>query len=264
MSSSLQFLKECASTQDLARDRATGDSVSSETHFHWVTTERQSSGRGRQGSIWRTAEQAMLVSCAFRWPMVASPSSQPRRELLPLLAGDALLSAIQKLGAATARLDQLFLKLPNDLACVNPDQSIGKLGGILVEARGDLFVVGWGVNLHGAPVVEVPHARSLGDWLESSVLDRATLIEYLRSCFESSFLSWIRDSQSFEREAFVRLNERMLPLWGRQGRLIPGENEAVALSLDESGALRVRVTATESNPSREVLVRAGEFKVYKP
>ena len=259
MTSTVQFLKECASTQDLARALVQSDSDERDLCFHWVAAERQSSGRGRQGSVWRTADQSMLVSCAFRWPHRSS-TSEARRELLPLLAGDVLLESVSKIsGAKQNRLKQLFLKWPNDLACVNPDESIGKLGGILVEARGDVFVVGWGMNLYGAPASDVGHAVALGDYLESPV-NMGDEVERLRKHFESAMNEWMNIPQTFELSLLTRLARHMSPLWGRVGRLIPSNQEAEALSLDASGGLRVRLVG-QAEP-REHIVSSGEFKIY--
>ena len=109
------------STQREARQRFDGTPL-------LVTAGAQTSGRGRSGKEWVTADRALAASLAFEAvisPLVAGP--------LPLIAG---------LAARAALGGPVGLKWPNDLV-VGDD----KIGGILTQALEDLVVVGLGVNL---------------------------------------------------------------------------------------------------------------------
>lgn len=111
------WAEEVASTQDLARSELESLPVV-------VVAQRQTAGRGRGGTPWLSAPQALAVSLAFR------PSDDDLRPF-SLMAGVA----------AARGLEGVSLKWPNDLLA---DEA--KVGGILVE-RADEVVVGMGVNL---------------------------------------------------------------------------------------------------------------------
>lgn len=116
---SVRVFDEVTSTQDVARSLAgTGPVL--------VVASRQTAGRGRTGHGWDTAPRAVACSYAFQggWP-------EAKRGVIPLVAG-----------VAAAEILDVALKWPNDLMVGD-----AKVGGILVEAAGDLIVVGCGVNL---------------------------------------------------------------------------------------------------------------------
>jgi BirA family biotin operon repressor/biotin-[acetyl-CoA-carboxylase] ligase len=109
------------STQPEARSRFDGAPV-------LVSADRQTAGRGRSGNAWVHAPRAVAASLAFEpsWP---GDSLAP----LPLVAG---------LAACDVLDDRPALKWPNDLVA-----GMDKVGGIIVEARSGVVVVGLGVNL---------------------------------------------------------------------------------------------------------------------
>lgn len=97
-----------------------------------VTADRQTGGRGRSGRAWESAPRALA------WSLAVAPAWEARRwPTIPLVAG---LEARRVLAGATGV--ETGLKWPNDLMT-----AAGKVGGILVEASGDLVVIGVGVNL---------------------------------------------------------------------------------------------------------------------
>ena len=116
---SLQVFDEVTSTQDVAR------SMVGETPV-LVVAHIQTAGRGRAGHVWETAPRALAASYAY-----ASSWPEATRGVIPLVAG-----------VAAADVLDVDLKWPNDLV-----RGEDKLGGLLVEATGDLIVVGCGVNL---------------------------------------------------------------------------------------------------------------------
>lgn len=114
-------LERTSSTQDDARRLLEDRPV-------LVVAGAQTRGRGRAGSTWETAPRALATSLALRppWPT----DTWPR---LSLLAG---LAAHRALGPSTR------LKWPNDVLIDD-----AKVAGVLVEASGDVVVLGMGVNL---------------------------------------------------------------------------------------------------------------------
>ena len=107
-----------ASTQDIAREALEDLPV-------LVMARGQTEGRGRGGDPWVTADRALAASLAFRCePADTRPFS--------LMAGVA----------AVRSIPEAALKWPNDVLVGD-----GKAGGILVERRDDLVVVGFGANL---------------------------------------------------------------------------------------------------------------------
>ncbi len=106
------------STQDLARGLPIGSVV---------VAEHQSAGRGRAGRTWEAPPRTALLA-SFVLPF--SP-------LASLAAGVAVAEACGPLAR---------LKWPNDVLLGD-----GKLAGILVEVRGEVAVVGVGLNLTWAP-----------------------------------------------------------------------------------------------------------------
>ena len=110
--------------------------------FCVVLADRQTEGRGRQGSRWESAAGAGL------WLSAA----------LPVPAGVAPGLLLQRaMGAAARAMDPegqtLGLKWPNDLVA-RKDGRLVKLGGIIGEQSGGRLILGLGVNLNEAP--EIP------------------------------------------------------------------------------------------------------------
>lgn len=118
----------------------------------WVTAERQTGGRGRQGRAWTSIPGNLHASVAFSTYAPSETAGQ-----IALVAGlifhDAV-AGVAKLPASS----RLRLKWPNDLLIDHE-----KVGGILVEstltsALGGTFVVviGFGLNIVKAPELDRP------------------------------------------------------------------------------------------------------------
>lgn len=118
----LIVLEDIRSTQDEAADRSGPTPV-------LVVSARQSAGRGRSGRRWETAPRAIAASLAVRPPSWES-TQFGRLSLMAALAG------------RTALGEDISCKWPNDL-----EQAGAKVAGLLLEASGDLVVIGLGVNL---------------------------------------------------------------------------------------------------------------------
>ncbi len=118
----LILLEGIQSTQDEAIARADQAPL-------LVVAGRQSAGRGRLGRRWENAPRAMAASVAVR------PQGWQEAEL-------ARLSLVAALAGRSALGEEVFFKWPNDLV-----RDGAKIGGLLLEASGDLVVIGLGVNL---------------------------------------------------------------------------------------------------------------------
>ena len=102
-----------------------------------LAVELQTAGRGRMGRVWYSGLGSSLTfSLLWRFESGLNALSG-----LSLAVGVAQIRALNKLGA-----QDVYLKWPNDIMT-----SRGKLGGVLVEAQGDMLgpsivVIGIGLN----------------------------------------------------------------------------------------------------------------------
>ncbi len=118
----------------------------------WVTAERQTSGRGRQGRSWTSIPGNLHASVAFSTSAPLETVGQ-----IALVAGLMFFDAV----ATVTKLDHdagLRLKWPNDLLIGHE-----KVGGILVEstltnASGGavMVVIGFGLNIVQVPDLDRP------------------------------------------------------------------------------------------------------------
>lgn len=105
---------------------------------HLCLADFQTAGRGRRGRTWVTP-YAGGVCLSLGWTFPAQP---PEFSAMSLVTGLACCFALEEAG-----LDGVGLKWPNDLVCQS-----GKLGGILIEIRGEAdgpvhVVIGIGLNV---------------------------------------------------------------------------------------------------------------------
>lgn len=119
----------------------------------WITAERQTGGRGRQGRAWTSLPGNLHASVAFSSSAAPQAAGQ-----LALVAGVMFYEAVAATtGLASSGL--LRLKWPNDLLI-----GIEKTGGILVEttvssAKGAtplIAVIGFGLNIVHVPDLDRP------------------------------------------------------------------------------------------------------------
>jgi BirA family biotin operon repressor/biotin-[acetyl-CoA-carboxylase] ligase len=106
-----------------------------------VVADRQTEGRGRQGSRWESAAGSGLWMSAA----LPSPSGVPPG----LVLQRAMTVAAQVLDPEGRTLG---LKWPNDLVAWETGRLV-KLGGIIGEQIGGRLLLGLGVNLTEAPVI---------------------------------------------------------------------------------------------------------------
>lgn len=105
----------------------------------WLVALRQDAGKGRHGRAWESIDGNFLGST-----LVQLRDGDPPAPALALVAGLALIEAVE----AAAPGAPLSLKWPNDLMLGD-----AKLAGVLLERSGERVVVGFGINLAGAPAI---------------------------------------------------------------------------------------------------------------
>lgn len=134
-------LRTVGSTNAEARELAAAGAPSGTL----VTSEEQTSGRGRQGRSWSTPAGAALAYSFILREEVTPPST------LPLQIGIAVCEAVEALGA-----ERTELKWPNDIWIDGR-----KCAGILVESRPQegWAVAGIGLNLSVRPEQFPPELR---------------------------------------------------------------------------------------------------------
>ena len=211
--------------------------------------EHQSAGRGRRGRRWLSPPGAgICLSVGGR--LSAAPSDYAA---LPTAVGVACAAALEALG-----VPGIGLKWPNDLLLDG-----GKLGGILIELRGEsqgpaTLAVGLGLNVRLGPAARaaieavggLPPADLAGG-LAGATLDRNTVAAALVAAIaaslerapaglsEATLAGW-RQRDVF-RDRAVRIEDAGA---GRVG-IARGLDPSGALLLEAPDGLRHRVTAGE-------------------
>jgi BirA family transcriptional regulator, biotin operon repressor / biotin---[acetyl-CoA-carboxylase] ligase len=185
-----------------------------------LVARSQTGGRGRRGRRWYSAPGAGLTfSLSARLARLAG---------LPLVTGVAAVHALRWLGARA-----VSLKWPNDLVVGE-----AKLGGVLVQSRGGLAVIGIGVNVKRDAALERRLRRPVafledlisvpGDVVIEAIAAR--LLEAL-ALFEARGLEPLRaEWERMDAHAGARLRVRLA-----DGRVLTG----VSRGLNGDGALRL-------------------------
>ena len=196
---------------------------------------RQNKGRGRDGRVWLSSDEALTFSLMVE-------ASESELEWLTALAGVALLRTIRNMGLASAEdaKDALSLKWPNDLL-INGRKAAGILCEHL-DTSGDTHrvVIGIGVNIGALPAQVRDFAASFDTALSSE--ERESFIRELRMNLELLFAaagapkSW-RDEYS----SHMRFFGTQCPLH------LPGgiRFTATPISIDEHAHLICRSTEGE-------------------
>lgn len=170
-----------------------------QAHGQVCLAEYQSAGQGRHGNSWLSPLAAGLyLSIGWRVDGMAEPMTG-----LSLAAGVAAVRALARLG-----MNGVQLKWPNDLVTAN-----GKLGGILLQVRGEitgscLWVLGIGINvrlpeaLTGGIDQPVTDLNALSTVMPSRSDLAAALINELVACLagypRTGFRPYVRDWQRYD------------------------------------------------------------------
>ncbi|MGZ8257186.1 MAG: biotin--[acetyl-CoA-carboxylase] ligase [Gallionella sp.] len=129
----LEILPQATSSNALLLQRASAGATSGSV----LAVELQTAGRGRIGRTWHSSlGNALTFSVLWRFECGLNGLSG-----LSLAVGVAIIRALRGAGINVAQL-----KWPNDVVCGQ-----GKLGGVLIEAQGDMLgpcavIIGIGIN----------------------------------------------------------------------------------------------------------------------
>lgn len=157
-------LAETASTQDAPETRAASAGT-------LVTAWRQTAGRGRFGRNWAdTGEEGVAASFVV--------DAQPSERL-------ALLGAVASAEACEAALGSpVGIKWPNDTVV-----SGRKLAGVLIERRGDLAVIGIGINVSQAEFPPELAARATSLAMLGARVDRIEVLHALMRSLDRALVA---------------------------------------------------------------------------
>lgn len=222
---------------DLARRLAAGEPLGD---GFWLVADRQTAGRGRQGRTWFDGHGNFMGSTLVR----LGPGDPPAPSLA-LVAGVALHDAVTPLLAVP---DAARLKWPNDLLIDG-----AKLSGILLERSGDAVIIGIGVNLAQAPVVEGRETVALAQL--GPAPGRDAFAAQLAACFAAELERW-------RRFGLAPLVQRWLAAGHPPGTpLVVGEPGEPPLTgsfagLSDDGALQLRLADGTTR-----IIHAGEVRL---
>lgn len=212
----------------------------------WVRALSQSAGRGRRGRAWACESGNLFVSMTLCFDGFSKASPQ-----LCFVAALALRRAVLALAPEMAM--RIAYKWPNDLMLDGV-----KFSGILVE--GELFadgrhgvVIGWGVNVAKAPLLEQRVVASLYDAIPNLTSD--DLLEALMLQMQIVLDEW-KFGQGFDficnewRKSAIGMGQRI------QVDLDNGSFEAIMQDLDCTGQLIVL-----RDDGSTFLVNAGDVTI---
>lgn len=190
-------------------------------HGTAVVAKRQTKGRGRQGRVWESLEGNLHLSIIVRPVDVA----QERLPQLSFVAALACRDALDEAGVPGVQL-----KWPNDLLLKGR-----KFGGILLEASGDVVVIGIGLNVADSPGETIFPATALK--LEGFEIPAEELLHLILPRFDRRYDAW--HSKGFEPvradwlEHAARKGEKV------SVRLPDKTIEGTFVDMDDTGALIV-------------------------
>lgn len=142
---------------------------------HWLVSDKQTAGRGRQNRNWFDGAGNFMGST-----VVHLHKSDPGAQTLALVASLALYEAVRPL---VPPADTLILKWPNDLLL-----NEAKVSGILMERANDTIVLGIGVNLAQAPDLSDRPTIALANVTRTP--DRDTFADALASSLAEELQRW--------------------------------------------------------------------------
>lgn len=229
---------ECSSSMDVARFLAGEDAL---PVWGSVLALSQRAGRGQLGRSW--ASPPGNVYAALRLPVVPPFTETAAAPAL----GGLIATTLAAMGYVIA------MKWPNDMLRVCHSEqgpTWRKIGGILLEQRGDFLVAGIGINLISAPSASRMRKEHA---LEADCLGVPTSEEQPASALSlwarlvSGLVFWYGEEIIAKgKHAWLPLAERHLAFRGRRVLLADGPDEqeqvtGILEGLDLSGGLRLRV-----------------------
>jgi BirA family biotin operon repressor/biotin-[acetyl-CoA-carboxylase] ligase len=207
-----------------------------------VLAESQSAGPGRRRRPWASPPRAGLTLSVLVRPGAANAErgwaavGPGAYGWLPLLAGVALLEAVQRVAEVEAAL-----KWPNDLLVGD-----AKCAGILAEIAGEAVVVGIGLNVT-TRVGELPETTGLPATslkvAGATNTDRDPLLRALLRGFAGWYAGWREADGDAELCGLLPAYRRGCATIGRHVRVLRPGGDALtgeATSVDAGGQLVVR------------------------
>lgn len=194
----------------------------------WLRAERQTSGRGRQGRVWSSAEGNLHASTLVRLRAI-----DPQAATLALVAAVALEEVVSAYLPLAREGGRTVLKWPNDLLLDG-----AKLSGILLERADDSVVIGIGVNLAHHPESLDRPATSLA--VHGVTPDPADFLETLATAFERWLSIWRNEGLAPVRTRWL---DRAHPAGTALTARLPDGSAVDGLftGLDSEGALILRL-----------------------
>ncbi|MEV8508632.1 biotin--[acetyl-CoA-carboxylase] ligase [Actinoplanes sp. NPDC051475] len=230
-----------------------------------LVAEQQVAGRGRRDRQWLSPPRAGLTLSVLLRPGLAdadrgwNPAPQRAWGWLPLLAGVALLEAVQRVAEVDAAL-----KWPNDLLVTDAPGDPGKGGesgtarefgtagepgkaaGILAEVAGDAVVVGIGLNV-STRAEELPETTGLPPTslriAGAESTDRDPMLRALLRGIARWYGGWRETDGDAELCGLLGAYRRGCATLGREVRVLLPEGGALtgeATTVDGDGQLVIR------------------------
>lgn len=218
---------ECASTQLLLGPDDPEGAI--------ATTDHQTDGRGRLGRRWVDAPAtAVMMSVLLR------PPRDRRAPELSLVAAVAVALAVEDATGLAAQI-----KWPNDVLLAER-----KVAGILAEMKGEVVVVGIGVNVNQTseqlPVDAKVEPASLRT-LDGVVRDRETVLAGVLHRLDRCYAAWLESG-------LAALHEELTARDFLHGRRVgAGDAVGIAAGIDLAGRLELETA------SGRVQVESGEI-----
>ena len=223
----IDTIGETGSTNaDLAARLLAGESL---TEGYWLVTDRQTSGRGRNGRNWLNAPGNFMGSTVAQLRLDDPPPVN-----LSMVAALAVLESAQRCVSDPSRLR---LKWPNDVLLDG-----AKFCGILLERVKNHAVVGIGVNLAAAPEIAGRETRALAAL--GPAPQRDTFASELATAFAGELARWRNEGRDELHRRWLAAAHPLgtpLAVHDEQGATVTGrfaglaEDGALILRLDDGG-----------------------------
>jgi len=195
----------------------------------WISTGRQTAGRGRRGRAWDAAPGNLAATLLIR------PGAS--QAVIGQLSFVAALAAAET-ASHFARSASILVKWPNDVLAEGK-----KLSGILLEGGSDWLAVGIGINLASFPEGTEFPAISLAQ-LGIAPPSPEEALTVLAARFAHWYDVWMKDGFDTIRDAWLARAAGLgkpirarLPSETREG-VFEGIDQSGALLLNEQGRVR--------------------------
>lgn len=218
---------------DVENTTSTNDEIKkiiNETGEAWVvvSAKSQSGGRGRRGRKWQGIDGNLYMT----YSLEICPEELSK---IVCLIGLSLAKTIKSL----APNKKIQIKWPNDVFLEG-----GKISGILLEnIKDNLWAIGIGINITGAPKLENAAYRAISLKECAINIDRIDFLRYYLQNFAE-------DVKRYQQEGFASLKEEWLRLALNYQKEITvktenAERKGIFLTLDDNGYLILKTDRGE-------------------